>query len=133
MAPQATGGPLKKRWPPHKMVAPSNTDVKHRWNEIESIFMRMKHKKLLKHYEITKTENSRSRPITCMRRLTSILDFSKTATNFFIIHSLPKVDNIFFHLNLVSQLAALVCTIGAHGNIGNSKQSFIAIYRQEHA
>ena len=59
--------------------------------------------------------------------------FSKTARNFFIILSLPKVDNISFHLNLVSQLAALVCTIGVHGNIGNSKQSFIAIYRQEHA
>ena len=58
--------------------------------------------------------------------------FSKTARNFFIILSLPKVDNISFHLNLVSQLAALVCTIGVHGNIGNSKQSFIAIYRQEH-
>ena len=43
------------------MVAPSNTDVKHRWNEIESILMKMKHKKLLKHYEIPKTENSRSR------------------------------------------------------------------------
>ena len=59
--------------------------------------------------------------------------FSKTARNFFIILSLPKVDNISFLLNLVSQLAALVCTIGVHGNIGNSKQSFIAIYRQEHA
>ena len=58
--------------------------------------------------------------------------FSKTARDFFIILSLPKVDNISFHLNLVSQLAALVCTIGVHGNIGNSKQSFIAIYRQEH-
>ena len=59
--------------------------------------------------------------------------FLKTGSNFFTIHSLPKVDNISFHLNLVSQLAALVCTIGVHGNIGNSKQSFIAIYRQEHA
>ena len=52
---------------------------------------------------------------------------------FYTIHSLPKVDNISFHLNLVSQLAALVCTIGVHGTIGNSKQSFIAIYRQVHA
>ena len=59
--------------------------------------------------------------------------FSKTARNFFTIYFLPKVDNISFHLNLVSQLAALVCTIGVHGNIGNSKQSFIAIYRQVHA
>ena len=59
--------------------------------------------------------------------------FSKTARNFFTIHSLPKVDNIFFHLNLVSQLAALVCTIGVHGNIGKGKQLFIVIYRQEHA
>ena len=55
MAPSKNGGP------PHNMVAPSNTDVKHWWNEIESIFMKMKHKKLLKHYEIPKTENSRSR------------------------------------------------------------------------
>ena len=61
VAPQATGGPLKKRWPPHKMVAPSNIDMKHRWNEIESIFVKMKHKKLLKHYETPKTDNSRSR------------------------------------------------------------------------
>ena len=52
---------------------------------------------------------------------------------FFRIYSLSKVDNISFHLNLVSQLAALVCTIGVHENIGNSKQSFIAIYRQVHA
>ena len=59
--------------------------------------------------------------------------FLKTALNFFTIYSLPKIDNISFHLNLVSQLAALVCTIGVHGNIGNSKQSFIAIYRQVHA
>ena len=59
--------------------------------------------------------------------------FLKTARNFFTIYFLPKVDNISFHLNLVSQLAALVCTIGVHGNIGNSKESFIAIYRQEHA
>ena len=57
----------------------------------------------------------------------------KTARNFFTIHSLPKVDNISFHLNLVSQLAALVCTIGVHGNIGTSKQSFIAIYIQQSA
>ena len=59
--------------------------------------------------------------------------FSKTARNVFTIYSLPKDDNISFHLTLVSQLAALVCTIGVHGNIGNSKQSFIAIYTQEHA
>ena len=58
--------------------------------------------------------------------------FSKTGI-FYTIYFLPKVDIIFFHLNLVSQLAALVYTIGVHGNIGNSKQSFIAIYRQEHA
>ena len=59
--------------------------------------------------------------------------FSKTARNFFTIYFLPKVDNTSFHLNLVSQMAALVCSIGVHGNIGNSKQSFIAIYRQVHA
>ena len=59
--------------------------------------------------------------------------FSKTARNFITIYFLPKVDNISFHLNLVSQMAALVCSIGAHGNIGNSKQSFIVIYRQVHA
>ena len=61
-----------------------------------------------------------------------MLHFSKTARNFFIILSLRQVNNISLHMNLVSQLAALVCTIGVHGNIGNSKQSFIAIYRQEH-
>ena len=49
------------------------------------------------------------------------------------MHSLPKVDNMSFHLNIISQLAALVCTIGVHGNIGNRKQSFMAIYSQEHA
>ena len=54
--------------------------------------------------------------------------FSNTARIFFTIHSMPKVDSISFHLNLVNQLAALVCTIGVHGNIGNSKQSFIALY-----
>ena len=59
--------------------------------------------------------------------------FSKTARHFFTIYFVTKVDIISFHLNLVSQLAALVCTIGVHGNIGNSKQSFIAIYRQVHA
>ena len=59
--------------------------------------------------------------------------FSKTARIFFTTHSMPKVDNISFHLNLYNQLAALVSTIGVHGNIGNSKQLFIAIYRQEHA
>ena len=59
--------------------------------------------------------------------------FLENGSKFFTIYFLPKVDNISFHLNLVSQLAALVCTIGVHGNIGNSKQSFIAIYRQVHA
>ena len=71
--------------------------------------------------------------VICLYDILSGDIFTKTARNFFTIHSLPKVDNISFHLNLVSQLAALVCTIGVHGNIGNSKQSFIAIYRQEHA
>ena len=48
---------------------------------------------------------------------------SKTnARNIFIIIFLPKVENISFHLKLVSQLAALFCTIGVHGNFGNSKQ-----------
>ena len=59
--------------------------------------------------------------------------FSKTARNFFTMHSLPKVDTISFHLNLVNQLAALVCTIGVHGNIGNRKKSSMATYSQEHA
>ena len=71
--------------------------------------------------------------VICLYDILSGDIFTKTARNFFTIHSLPKVDNISFHLNLVSQLAALVCTIGVHGNIGNSKQSFIAMYRQEHA
>ena len=53
--------------------------------------------------------------------------------HFFTMHSLPKVDTISFHLNLVSQLAALVCTIGVHGNIGNNTQSSMATYSQEHA
>ena len=60
--------------------------------------------------------------------------FLKNGSKFFHnIYLLPKVNNISFHLNLVSPLAALVCTIGVHGNIGNSKQLFIVIYRQEHA
>ena len=65
-SPEATGGLPGHRWPPQKTVAPyktmapSNIDVQHRWNEIESIFVKMKHKKLFRHYEISITANSRS-------------------------------------------------------------------------
>ena len=59
--------------------------------------------------------------------------FLENGSKFFHNTFPAKVDIISFHLNLVSQLAALVCSIGVHGNIGNSKQSFIAIYRQKHA
>ena len=48
-----------------------------------------------------------------------MLHFSKTARNFFIILSLRQENNIFFHMNLVSQLAALVCKPGVHRNIDN--------------
>ena len=48
-----------------------------------------------------------------------MLHFSKTARNFFIILSLRKVNNISLHMNLVSQLAALVCQPGVHRNIEN--------------
>ena len=48
--------------------------------------------------------------------------FSKTARNFFVILSLGKVDNISFHMNLVSQLAALVCQPGVHRNKDRRKQ-----------
>ena len=46
-----------------------------------------------------------------------MLYFSKTARNFFIILSLRQGDNISFHMNLVSQLAALVCQPGVHRNM----------------
>ena len=45
-----------------------------------------------------------------------MLHFSKTARNFFMILSLGKVDNISFYMNVVSQLAALVCRPGVHSN-----------------
>ena len=48
--------------------------------------------------------------------------FSKTARNFFTIYSLPKIDNISFRLNLVSQLAALVCQLSVHRNNDRRKQ-----------
>ena len=54
--------------------------------------------------------------------LSYMLYFSKTARNFFMILSLGKVDNISFHMNLVSQLAALVCQPGVHRNKDRRKQ-----------
>ena len=48
-----------------------------------------------------------------------MLHFSKTARNFFLILFLRQVNNISFHMNLVSQLAALVCQPGVHRNIEN--------------
>ena len=54
--------------------------------------------------------------------LSCMLYFSKTARNFFMILSLGKVDNISFHMNLVSQLAALVCQPGVHRNKDRRKQ-----------
>ena len=51
-----------------------------------------------------------------------MLYFSKTARNFFMILSHNKVDNICFHMNLVSQLAALVCQSGVHRNKERRKQ-----------
>ena len=51
-----------------------------------------------------------------------MLYFSKTARNFFMILSLGKVDNISFNMNLVSQLAALVCQPGVHRNKDKRKQ-----------
>ena len=51
-----------------------------------------------------------------------MLYFSETARNFFMILSVGKVDNISFHMNLVSQLAALVCQPGVHRNNDRRKQ-----------
>ena len=51
-----------------------------------------------------------------------MLYFSKMARSFFMILSLGKVDNISFHMNLVSQLAALVCQPGVHRNKDRRKQ-----------
>ena len=51
-----------------------------------------------------------------------MLNFTKTAQNFFIILSLGQEDNIFFLMNLVSQLAALVCQPGFHRNIDEKNQ-----------
>ena len=48
--------------------------------------------------------------------------FLKNGSKFFTIHSLPKVDNISFHMNLVSQLAARVCQPGIHRNKDIGKQ-----------
>ena len=59
-----------------------------------------------------------------------MLHFSKTARNFFIILSLRKVNNISFHMNLVSQLAALVCQPGVHKNIEN-KSGDLATFWQK--
>ena len=54
----------------------------------------------------------------------TILDvtFLQNARNFFIMLSLGKVDNISFHMNLVSQLAALVCQPGVHRNKDKREQ-----------
>ena len=51
-----------------------------------------------------------------------MLHFSKTARNFFIILSLRQVNNISFHMNLVSQLAALVCQPGVYRNLDKKNQ-----------
>ena len=59
-----------------------------------------------------------------------MLHFSKTARNFFIILSLRKVNNISLHMNLVSQLAALVCQPGVHRNIEN-KSGDLATFWQK--
>ena len=59
-----------------------------------------------------------------------MLHFSKTARNFFIILSLRKVNNISLHMNLVSQLAALVCQPGIHRNIEN-KSGDLATFWQK--
>ena len=42
--------------------------------------------------------------------------------NFFMILSLGKVDDTSFHINLVSQLAALVCQLDVHKNKDRRKQ-----------
>ena len=54
-----------------------------------------------------------------------ILDviFLQNGSNFYMILSLGNVDNISFHINLVSQLAALVCQPGVHRNKDRRKQS----------
>ena len=59
-----------------------------------------------------------------------MLHFSKTARNFFIILSLRQVNNISLHMNLVSQLAALVCQPGVHRNIEN-KSGDLATFWQK--
>ena len=59
-----------------------------------------------------------------------MLHFSKTARNFFMILSLRKVNNISLHMNLVSQLAALVCQPGVHRNIEN-KSGDLATFWQK--
>ena len=51
-----------------------------------------------------------------------MLHFSETARNFFILLSLRQVNNISFHLNLVSQFAALVCQPGVNRNIDKKNQ-----------
>ena len=51
-----------------------------------------------------------------------MLYFSKPARNFFMILFLSKEDNISFHMNLVSQLAELVCQSGVHRNKERRKQ-----------
>ena len=48
--------------------------------------------------------------------------FSKTARTFFMILSVGKVDNISVHMNIVNQLAALVCQPGVHRNKDRRKQ-----------
>ena len=40
VAPQATGGPLKKRWPPQKTVASSNIDVQLWCKEIKGVLVK---------------------------------------------------------------------------------------------
>ena len=61
MAPQATGGPLKKRWPPQKTVASSNIDVQLWCKEIEGVFvkydMKSKVNQVFKNFEMSLTAN----------------------------------------------------------------------------
>ena len=56
--------------------------------------------------------------------------YLKNGSKFFTIYSLPKIDNISFHLNLVSQLTALVCQLSVHRNI-KKKSGDLATFWQK--
>ena len=51
-----------------------------------------------------------------------VILLKKRLKMFFMIFSLGKVDNISFHINLVSQLAPLVCQPDVHRNKDRRKQ-----------